>query len=239
MIPPNLCARLTRWQYLRIGTRSLATGKQLGQVRHAVTKAINWAGSIASPAHEIAACPCTIRKRRRLAPAAAAPRRTATCACYPGHSYPYPADATAATASATDTAAAGSASGAPSAASATSGSAAAAATATTTSPRKLHAVAKVFTIDEMEGREADVCEFFFTESHHLARREVRPWLNVARRYGCCRCASRQRKSQSGRSQRRYGGFCYSLLFRSLLHPLHGRILQHCKKEIRESDPTLS
>jgi hypothetical protein len=47
----------------------------------------------------------------------------------------------------------------------------------------LHAVAEIFTVDEMEGREADVGEFFFTECRHLARREVRPWLNIARRYG--------------------------------------------------------
>jgi hypothetical protein len=33
----------------------------------------------------------------------------------------------------------------------------------------------------MEGGEADVGEFFFTERHHLARREVRPLLNVAHR----------------------------------------------------------
>jgi len=35
----------------------------------------------------------------------------------------------------------------------------------------------------MEGGEADVGEFFFTERHHRARREARPLLNVARRHG--------------------------------------------------------
>jgi hypothetical protein len=135
-----------------------------------------------------------------------------------------PAPAAAATSSATDAAAAASASGATSTACAASGASAAAAPATTASPRELHAAAEVFTIDEMEGGEADVGKFFFTERHYLARREVRPWLNVRRRYGCCRCASRQRESQSGGSQRRHGGFGYALL-RSFLHPLHGRILQ--------------
>jgi hypothetical protein len=62
--------------------------------------------------------------------------------------------------------------------------------ATTASSRELHAGAEGFMIDEMEGGEADVGEFFFTERRHLAGREARPWLNIARRYGCCRCASR-------------------------------------------------
>jgi hypothetical protein len=53
--------------------------------------------------------------------------------------------------------------------------------ATTTSSRELHAGAEGFMIDEMEGGEADVGEFFFTEGHHLARREVRSWLNVRSR----------------------------------------------------------
>ena len=83
----------------------------------------------------------------------------------------------------------------------------------------------------MEGGEADVGELFFAERDHLAGREVRPLLNIAGRCDRCRCASRQRKSQSGSSQRRYGGFDDSLLFRSLLHPRHGRILQRCKKDL--------
>jgi len=38
-------------------------------------------------------------------------------------------------------------------------------------------------VDEMEGGEADVGEFFFSERHHLVRREARPLLNVAGRHG--------------------------------------------------------
>jgi hypothetical protein len=66
--------------------------------------------------------------------------------------------------------------------------------ATTASPREHHAASEVFMIHEMEGRKADVGEFFFTERDHLAGREVRPLLKVAGRYDRCRCASRQRKS---------------------------------------------
>jgi hypothetical protein len=116
--------------------------------------------------------------RRHLTPATAAPRLTATCAGYPGHAYPYPANAAAATSGATgatDAAAAASASRTTSAASA--------ATATAASPRDQHAATDVFIVDEMEGGEADVGEFFFSERRQLARREARPLLKVARRHG--------------------------------------------------------
>jgi D-serine deaminase-like pyridoxal phosphate-dependent protein len=116
--------------------------------------------------------------RRHLAPATAAPRLTAACAGYPGHSYAYPANAAAATSAATgatDAAAAASAS--------RTASAASTASATAASPRDQHAATDVFIVDEMEGGEADVGEFFFIERHHRARREARPLLNVARRHG--------------------------------------------------------
>jgi hypothetical protein len=179
------------------------------------------------PGQQIVACRYTLRRRRSLAPATAAPRCTATCghAC---HRATYNTNATSATA-ATDAAAATSAS--------TTASAAAAATAS--APGDLHAATDVFLVEEMEGGEADVGNFFVTKRDHLARRKVRPLLNIARWYDRSRCASRQRKSQSGSSQRRYGGFDYSLLFRGLLHPLHGRILQRCKKDLRQINPTPS
>jgi hypothetical protein len=47
----------------------------------------------------------------------------------------------------------------------------------------LHAATDVFIVEEMEGGEADVGEFFFTERDHLVVPEVRPLLKVARRYG--------------------------------------------------------
>ena len=107
--------------------------------------------------------------------AASSPRNTATTAA-----------ASAACASSASSAAAY---GAASAASATSGGAASAAMATTAPSRELHAGAERFTIDEMEGGEADVGEFFFAERRDLTRREARS-LNVCGGYGCCRCASR-------------------------------------------------
>jgi hypothetical protein len=85
----------------------------------------------------------------------------------------------------------------------------------------------------MEGGEADVGEFFFAECGELAGREVRPLLEFAWRHRGRRRASRQRKSQSGEPERRHCGFGHSLLFRSLLRPLHGRILRGWKYDLRE------
>jgi hypothetical protein len=46
-----------------------------------------------------------------------------------------------------------------------------------------------FVVEEMEGGEADVGNFLFTERDHHARSEIPPLLNVTGRYGRCRCAS--------------------------------------------------
>ena len=176
----------------------------------------------------------TIRKRRRLAPAAGAPRCTATCACHPWHSDPDKANAAATATS--DAASAASASGAAATTTACAEAATASARATTSataasaaSARQLHACdGDIFVVEETEGGEADVGKFLFTERDYHAGCEIRPLLDIAGRYGRCRCASRQRKSQSGSSERRYGGSGYSLLFRSLLQARHNRILQRCK-----------
>jgi hypothetical protein len=184
-----------------------------------------------------------IRKRRRLAPAAPAPRCTAPCACDPRHSDPY-SNAT------SDTASAGSATTAPAAATTTASaeataspeaSTSAATTTSTAAASQLHAGGGVFfVVEEMESGEADVGEFLFIEGDREAKSWNRSLLEVAGRYSRCCCAPRYRKSQSGDSERRDGGFHYSLLlFRSLLHPLHSRILQHCRKHLSESYPTLS
>ena len=138
------------------------------------------AGSIASPANEIVACRYTIRKRGGLAPAAAAPGCTATRASYappqkpsPTPQPPHPIRCR--TGTATDAAAAASATTASAeATTAASGASAAAATATTASARELHAASDVFVVEEMEGGEADVGKFFFTERNHLARCKIRP-----------------------------------------------------------------
>jgi hypothetical protein len=42
----------------------------------------------------------------------------------------------------------------------------------------------------MEGGEADVGKFLFTERNQQVRCEIRPLLKVARRYDRCRCTSR-------------------------------------------------
>ncbi|WP_194456802.1 hypothetical protein [Bradyrhizobium sp. CCBAU 53421] len=106
--------------------------------------------------------------------------------------------------------------------------------ATTASPREQHATSDAFIVDEIEveGGETDVGEFFLTERRHMAGREVRPVLNVAGGHGGCICAARKRKSQTGYSQRRYRGVGRSLLSRSLLRSLHGRILPGWKKDFR-------
>ncbi|WGD53311.1 hypothetical protein QA641_05155 [Bradyrhizobium sp. CB1650] len=110
--------------------------------------------------------------------------------------------------------------------------------ATAASPREQHTARDASTVDEieMEGGETDVGEFFLTERRHMAGREVRPVLNVAVWHRRRRCASRERKSQTGYAQRRHRGFGHPLLFRSLLRSLHGRILQGWKNDVREYDP---
>ncbi|MGV7219660.1 hypothetical protein [Bradyrhizobium sp. UFLA05-112] len=111
--------------------------------------------------------------------------------------------------------------------------------ATTASPRKHYATEGSLIVEEMEGGEAHVGEFFLAQRGHVVRREVRSLWCIASRYGGRRRASCQRKRQTGYSERRYRGFGHSLLFRSLLCPLHGRILQSWKKDLREHDPTPS
>jgi hypothetical protein len=140
------------------------------------------AGSFADPANEIATCRYTIREGCLLAPAATAPRCTARCA---SHADSYPTNATAATSDAAAAASAGPASAAAPAASATS-----AATATTACTCEHQTAGEAFMVDEVEGGEADVGEFFLAERRHLRGHEVRPLLKVARRYGRCRCVSR-------------------------------------------------
>jgi hypothetical protein len=77
----------------------------------------------------------------------------------------------------------------------------------------------------MEGGEVDVGEFFLAERAELAGRKIQSLLRLVCRHRGRHRASRHRKSQSGKSQRRYCCFGHSLLFRSLLRALHGRILR--------------
>jgi hypothetical protein len=83
----------------------------------------------------------------------------------------------------------------------------------------------------MEGGEVDVGEFFLAERTELTRREVRSLLRLVRRQRGRHRAARQRKSQSGESERRYRSFGHLLLLRSLPRPLHGRILHGWKNDL--------
>ena len=111
---------------------------------------------------------------------------------------------------------------------ATSATTTAAATmATTTSAGQLHAAApSVFLVEEIEGSETDVGHFLFAENEALIGRGVVRLRNIGRRHGGRRCATDQRKTQSGGTQHFHGsGFACAFLCRSLLDPWHGRILQ--------------
>jgi hypothetical protein len=105
-----------------------------------------------------------------------------------------------------------------SAASATPASAAAAASA----PGDLHAVlggCGVLLVENIERRQADVGDFFFTESDGVTRSKVRRQRLILRRRDRSGRTARQRESQSRGSQHRYS-FCYTFALRSLLYPCH-------------------
>jgi hypothetical protein len=109
---------------------------------------------------------------------------------------------------------------------------------TSASAREQHAAQASFIAGEMEGGKADVGEFFLAERGEMAGRKVRPLLRLTCRHRGRHRASRQRKSQPGNSECRHCGFGHLLLFRSLLRPLHSRIL-HVGSTILWHDPTLS
>jgi hypothetical protein len=79
----------------------------------------------------------------------------------------------------------------------------------------------------MERGETDVGHFLVAKNEALIGRGVVRLRDIGRGYCGCGCASRQRKTQSSGTQRRDGGgFGFALFLRSLLHPLHRRVL--CK-----------
>jgi hypothetical protein len=89
----------------------------------------------------------------------------------------------------------------------------------------LHVAASVFLIEQMERGETDVGHFFFAKNEALIGRDVVRLRDISSGYRGCGCVPRQRKTQSGRTERRYGGGIGSArVLRSLLHPWHGRIL---------------
>jgi hypothetical protein len=108
--------------------------------------------------------------------------------------------------------------------------AATATTATTATPAnnnggELHVAASVFLIEEIERGETDVGHFLLAKNEALIGRDVVRLRDIGSGYRVRGCA-RQRKTQSGRTERRYrGGFGCARVLRSLLHPWHGRILR--------------
>jgi hypothetical protein len=90
---------------------------------------------------------------------------------------------------------------------------------------QLHAAASVFLIEDMERGEADVGHFLFAKNEALIGRDVVRFRDIGSGYRGCGCAPRQRETQSGRTECRYGGgFGCARVLRGLLHPWHGRIL---------------
>jgi hypothetical protein len=102
-----------------------------------------------------------------------------------------------------------------------------AATATTASAaRHLREDAgAVFPIEEMERGETDVLHFLFAKNEALIGRGIVRLQDISSGHRGSRCTTKQRKTQSGRTQRRHGGgLGCAFLPRSLLDPSHGRIL---------------
>jgi hypothetical protein len=89
----------------------------------------------------------------------------------------------------------------------------------------LDLVANVLFVEEMEGGEADIGDFFIAEDKALVADRIEGLRDV-----CCRqrgrgCTACQRKTQSSRTQNRHcGGFGCAFRLRSLVDPYHGRIL---------------
>ena len=118
---------------------------------------------------KLASCRSPVRERQLLAKAAEAPRCAATGAC-DGHAdhTNTAAEADAATAGSDCAASAACATPAATATSGRASTATAAAVTATASPREQHAAQGLLLGDEMEGGEADVGKFFFTELDHHA-----------------------------------------------------------------------
>jgi hypothetical protein len=90
----------------------------------------------------------------------------------------------------------------------------------------LHAAADVFLVEEMERGETDVGHFLFAKDEAPIGRGIVRWQDICRGRRGCGCATDQRKTEAGGTQRRHGGgFGCPLLLRSLLDPSHGRILR--------------
>ena len=102
-------------------------------------------------------------------------------------------------------------------------------TSTAAAPRQVReARSAAFPVEEEECGKTHVSHFLFAENEALIGCGVERLRNVSGRKSGCRCASHQRKTQSGGTQCRYtsglGGSGQALPLRSLLHPGHVHIL---------------
>ncbi len=146
------------------------------------------------------------------------PRSAPRTARTPGEAAATPADAaTAPTNAATASAATSTATTAASASTATASAAAAAST------RELDVAilrrSSAFLVEDVEGGEADVGNFFFAERDLMIGGIVGRLRCVIARHRCCRRTAYHRKSQASRAQGGQRGLC-SLLLRRLLHTCH-------------------
>jgi hypothetical protein len=90
----------------------------------------------------------------------------------------------------------------------------------------LHVAAIDFLIEEIKRGETDVGHFLFAKNEALIGRDVVRLREISSGYRVRGCAPRQRETQSGRTECRYGGsFGCVRVLRSLLHPWHGHILR--------------
>jgi hypothetical protein len=85
---------------------------------------------------------------------------------------------------------------------------------------QLHVViASVFLIEQMERGETDVGHFLFSKNEALIGRGIVGSRDISGGYRGCGCATHQRKTQSGGTQRRQEcRFGYAFPLRSLLDP---------------------
>jgi hypothetical protein len=121
-------------------------------------------------------------------------------------------------AAATSTAATSKAAASAAAASATAASATAATTATAPG-HLLHTALAALLVEEVEGREAHIGDFFFAKYETLIGNCIDGFRDVFGRQRGCGCAPRKRKAQTSGTQSRYGGgFGDALPLRSLFHP---------------------
>jgi hypothetical protein len=77
----------------------------------------------------------------------------------------------------------------------------------------------------MEGGETDVGHFLFAKNEALIGRSIVRLRGIGSGNRGSGCATHQRKTQSSGTQHRQSSSCV-FLFRSLLDPWHGRILQY-------------